>query len=194
MPRGYTPVYLSETDRMRGTSIAVSTGLGRALAAIVEPVKFARWAPIYGWPSVSDELQNIHTPVSTGLRGLGRLGAADDESMGTDEEMSQPVEADRDPSFWSFLSKGIETVPSALVKGVTAYKSYETQGGGTAGASAAVLSIFGTQAQANAQAAARQQAAVKAAQTSATPWYKSPGVLLGVGTVGVLTLALIMKK
>ncbi len=197
--RGYTRVdhgYEDITAYERSISLPVSTGLGRALGAIVRPVVLSRFTPQRGYEDVTDYERSHSTPISTRLfgrrlpesrlAGLGRLGA-DDWSPGTDEEMTQPVESPRDSEFWGFLSKGIEVVPTVVVKGVDAYKTYETAGGGTAGVNQAVIDIFGKQAAQSAQAVAvAQQKAAAAQAAAAKPWYSSPAVLVGGGLLAAL--------
>ena len=176
--------YGSVTEQMMSTSIPCSTGLGGALGAIVEPVSLARFAPQRGYASASDWAMNQTQPVSTGL--FGRLaGLGDDWSPGTDEEMTEPVEAPRS-GIWDFLGKVTEQVPTVLVKGVDAYKVYQTQGGGAAGAQAAILDVFGVQAQARAQQAAAAQAKAQAAAAA-----KGGGISTTTMVVGGIALAAI---
>jgi arginase family enzyme len=73
------------------------------------------------------------------------------------------------------------------VKGVEAYKVYETAGGGTAGVNKAVIDIFGKQAANSAQAvAAAQQRAASAQAVSAGAWYTKTPVLVGGGILVAL--------
>lgn len=122
--------------------------------------------------------RHVFPRATTGLGGA--LGYIVDD-LGTDEE-TQPDEAPRS-SFWDFLGKATETVPTAVVKGVDAYGKYTTTGGGTNGVLNAALSLFGQNQQA--QVAATKAAAVKAAAAAAaaTPWYKKPVVIVGIVAV-----------
>lgn len=193
--RGYARGYADVTQYERSISLPVSTGLGRALGAIVRPVVLSRFIPQLGYESTTD-WENAHTqPISTSLFGrpprpgpLSGLGA--DTEFSTDEEMTQPNEAPRESGFWDFLKKGIEVVPTAAVKGVQAYKTYESAGGGTAGINQAVIDIFGKQtaASAAAVAAAQQKAAAAQAAAAAKPWYQSPVVLVGGGLLAAVGL------
>lgn len=195
--------YQSVSDREEGTSLPVSTGLGGALGAVVRPFNAAQFVPQYGAPSVSDYYQGFSLPPTDALfrRGLGGLGCAgcgggcggcgtvgglmDDIAAAQNQQMTQPQESPRDPSVWSFLQKGLELVPTAAVKGVTAYKAYETSGGGSSGVKDALLTVFGPnaqQAQAAQAAQAKAAAEVQAAQAkSNTGLY----VALGLAAVGV---------
>ncbi len=122
------------------------------------------------------------TKITTGLEGLGTLDIDTGDSMGVDESETQENDAPRS-DFWSFLAKATELTPTALVKGVDAYKSYTTTGGGTNGLVNAALSTFGQNqaTQAAAVAAAQKQAQAKAAaQNAANPWYKNPVVIVGI--------------
>lgn len=194
--RGYNRTdwgYPDVTTYERSISLPISTGLGAALGAIVRPVVLSRFTPQRGYEDITDWERSHSTPISTNLFGrrppesrLAGLGS-DDESISVDEDMTQPDETPRDSEFWNFLKKGLEVVPTAAVKGVEAYKVYETAGGGTAGVNKAVIDIFGKQAANSAQAvAAAQQRAASAQAVSAGAWYTKTPVLVGGGILVAL--------
>lgn len=194
MDHGYPDI----TTYERSISLPVSTGLGAALGAIVRPVVLSRFTPQRGYEDITEYERSHSTPISTALFGrrppesrLAGMGGIFEDAIaagaqpyipGADEQMTQPVEDPRDSSFWTFLEKGLEVVPTAAIKGVEAYKAYETAGGGAAGVNKAVIDIFGKQAAVSAQAAAAaQQAANTASARAASPWYANPAVLVGGG-------------
>jgi hypothetical protein len=126
------------------------------------------------------------TKITTGLEGLGTLDIDTGDSMGVDEAETQENDAPRS-DLWNFLAKATEVTPTALVKGVDAYKSYTTTGGGTNGVVNAALSIFGQSQQTNQAAAAANAVAAQKkaqqAQAAASPWYKNPVVIVGAAAV-----------
>lgn len=203
--------YPDITAYERSISLPVSTGLGAALGAIVRPVVLSQFTPQRGYEDITDWERSHSTPISTALFGrrpresrLAGMAGIFDEAVaagaqpyvpGADEQMTQPVENPRDSDFWSFLQKGFEVVPTAAVKVVDAYKTYETAGGGAAGVNKAVIDIFGKQAAQSAQqVAAAQQAAAARVAASAKPWYSNPAVLVGGGLLAAFGIYAATKR